>query len=133
MSTYQQTVVKIVREVAESRDIQVRSIEPHHALVEDIGLASLDLAQLIAELQFETGLDPFRSFLPITDVRTVDDLCRAYDSYQTWLHDCEVSGKCPSSSAMRSEADSNSSRRRNSDVASSLRELRNGACPGKTV
>ncbi len=46
-----------------------------------LGLASLDLAALIAMLQARLKADPFFSAKSITDVHTVGDLCRAYQEF----------------------------------------------------
>jgi acyl carrier protein len=46
--------------------------------LEAIGLKSLDLARLVAELEVELGFDPFAETIPITSMRTVGDLVEAY-------------------------------------------------------
>src|SRR4029077_12196986 len=43
-----------------------------------LGLSSLDLALLVAELEAQLGVDPFAKLVSITSVRSVDDLVRAY-------------------------------------------------------
>jgi acyl carrier protein len=43
-----------------------------------LGLGSLDLAFLVAQLEAELGVDPFAKLASITSVRTVGDLVRAY-------------------------------------------------------
>jgi acyl carrier protein len=43
-----------------------------------LGLSSLDLAILVAELEAELGVDPFAKLVSITSIRSVDDLVRAY-------------------------------------------------------
>jgi acyl carrier protein len=48
------------------------------ALNAGIGLSSMDLAMLVAELEATTGLDPFARLVPITEVRRVGDLIEAY-------------------------------------------------------
>jgi acyl carrier protein len=42
------------------------------------GLTSLDLAALVARLEHRWHLDPFLESRSITEMRTVGDLCRAY-------------------------------------------------------
>jgi acyl carrier protein len=44
----------------------------------DLGLESLDLAELVALLELRFGFDPFSHHAAITDVHTVQDLCNAY-------------------------------------------------------
>ena len=43
-----------------------------------LGLSSLDLAFLVAELEAELGVDPFAKLVSITSVRSVGDLVQAY-------------------------------------------------------
>ncbi len=45
------------------------------------GLTSLDLAALVAKLERRWKIDPFLEATAITEVRTVGDLCRAYQEY----------------------------------------------------
>ena len=46
-----------------------------------LGLGSLDLAQLVAQLEADLDADPFRELVAITDVRTVGDLAGAYTRF----------------------------------------------------
>ena len=50
------------------------------SLVDDLGLRSLELAQLVAVLELELDVEPFVERFAITDVRTVGDLVRAFSS-----------------------------------------------------
>ncbi|HET9583407.1 MAG TPA: acyl carrier protein [Bradyrhizobium sp.] len=43
-----------------------------------LGLTSLDLAFLVADLEAELGVDPFAKLVSITSVRSVGDLVQAY-------------------------------------------------------
>jgi len=47
--------------------------------LEELGLASLDVVQLAVSLAARLGVDPFQRSASITDVRTVGDLCQAYE------------------------------------------------------
>jgi acyl carrier protein len=53
-------------------------IEPNARLVKDLGLDSMDLAELVAVLELELGMDPFAERVSIADVHTVADLLAAY-------------------------------------------------------
>jgi acyl carrier protein len=46
--------------------------------LEELGLTSLDLADLVAALNVKLAVNPFRHFVAFTDVRTVADLFGAY-------------------------------------------------------
>ena len=48
------------------------------ALVADLGLASLDLAEIVALAEAETDLNPFASGASITNARTVGALIEVY-------------------------------------------------------
>lgn len=50
-------------------------------LLVDTGLASLDLAAVIARLEQMWKADPFLEAVAITEIRTVGDLCRAYQDF----------------------------------------------------
>ncbi len=47
-------------------------------LTGDLGLQSIQLAELVAILEQDLKVDPFAALVPITSVRTVGDLCEAY-------------------------------------------------------
>jgi acyl carrier protein len=50
-------------------------------LLVDTGLASLDLAAVVARLERLWSVDPFFEAVPITEIRTVGDLSRAYQGF----------------------------------------------------
>jgi acyl carrier protein len=54
------------------------TIRRDERLTEGLGITSFELAELIARLNAKLSADPFRTALAFTDVRTVEDLCRAY-------------------------------------------------------
>jgi acyl carrier protein len=47
---------------------------------EALGLGSLDLMELVDSLESALQVDPFAGQFSLNDVRTVGDLCRAYDT-----------------------------------------------------
>jgi acyl carrier protein len=67
-----------IRAVLLERFGQVRAFAGTDKLNATLGLSSLDLAFLVAELEAEFGVDPFAKAVSITNVRSVDDLVRAY-------------------------------------------------------
>ncbi len=69
-----------IRAVLQERFAQVQAFRGADKLNATLGLSSLDLALLVAELEIELGVDPFAKLVSITSVRTVDDLVRAYRS-----------------------------------------------------
>ncbi len=75
-ATVHRTIVDVLERSGKSAD----GIDNDQPLVAT-GLTSLDLAALLSMLQTRLKADPFFATTAITDVRTVGDLCRAYQDY----------------------------------------------------
>lgn len=71
--TVRATVAAVMRE----RGLDTGPIAGDAKLSDTLGLKSMDLAQIVLTLEDALGVDPFRE-IPITSIRTVDDLVRAY-------------------------------------------------------
>ena len=67
-----------IRAVLAERVGEVGPLSGTEKLSATLGLSSLDLAFLVAELEAELGVDPFAKLVSITSVRSVEDLVRAY-------------------------------------------------------
>ena len=67
-----------IRAVLAERVGEVARLSGTDKLSATLGLSSLDLALLVAELEAQLGVDPFAKLVSITSVRSVDDLVRAY-------------------------------------------------------
>jgi acyl carrier protein len=67
-----------IRAVLQERFGHVRAFGGTDKLNATLGLSSLDLAFLVADLEVELGVDPFAKVVSITSVRSVDDLVFAY-------------------------------------------------------
>jgi acyl carrier protein len=67
-----------IRALLAERGSEVDRLAGADKLSATLGLSSLDLAFLVAELEAELGVDPFAKLVSITSVRSVDDLVRAY-------------------------------------------------------
>lgn len=67
-----------IRAVLAERVGDVALLSGADKLSATLGLTSLDLAFLVAELEAVLGVDPFAKLVSITSVRTVGDLVRAY-------------------------------------------------------
>jgi acyl carrier protein len=67
-----------IRAVLAERGGEVGFLSGDDKLSATLGLSSLDLAFLVAELESELGVDPFAAFVSITSVRSVKDLVGAY-------------------------------------------------------
>ena len=65
--------------IQEQQSYRAIPLESGHRVVKDLGFTSLDVAQLIAMLEMELGVDPFGDGrVSIMDVHTVGDLHRVY-------------------------------------------------------
>ncbi len=73
----EETIYAVLRELAVRHRPELTTITPDHVIVDDLGLDSLDFAQLVAVLEDRLGVDPF-AVTAITSVRTVADLVGAY-------------------------------------------------------
>jgi len=67
-----------IRAILAERAEDVGPLSGSEKLNATLGLSSLDLALLVAELEAELGVDPFAKLISITSVRSVDDLVSAY-------------------------------------------------------
>jgi acyl carrier protein len=69
-----------IRQLLEEGDRPAANLSDTDNLASDLGFSSLDLAQLVAQLEQRIGEDPFTDLVPITSVRNVRDLIDAYMS-----------------------------------------------------
>ena len=67
-----------INSLLRERSGAARAVSGEDKLNATLGLSSLDLAFLVADLEAELGVDPFAKLVSITTVRSVDDLERAY-------------------------------------------------------
>ena len=67
-----------IHAILEDRGDDVAAISGADKLNATLGLTSLDLALLVAELEVALGVDPFAKLVSVTAVRSVDDLVGAY-------------------------------------------------------
>jgi acyl carrier protein len=76
----EQMVYDTLRRVAEEEGLTIGELHYNSTLVDDLGFRSLHLARILAILEMDLDFDPFASGdIPITSVRTVGDLCSAYE------------------------------------------------------
>lgn len=78
MEDLERTVHEVVLEVARRRKPDLEGLEPDQRLTVDLGLKSLDVAQVVAVLEDRLEMDPFSELVAITSIRTVGDLAAAY-------------------------------------------------------
>ena len=78
MNQIEKAVRETIVEIWEQRSRPVREIAPTQLLIQDLGLESMDIAQLVATLEMKLSVDPFAKDVSIASVRTVAELCAAY-------------------------------------------------------
>jgi acyl carrier protein len=76
----QQVVLLELRLILEEGGKPAHPIALDDGLDADLGLSSSDLVRLVSNLTAKLGTDPFKRSASITDIRTVGDLCRLYQT-----------------------------------------------------
>ena len=79
MSQVKTVVHEVLANVAEEESLPESEIRGDEKLVEDLGFRSLTMARILAILEGRLGVDPFSKAVAVTSIRTVDDLCAAYE------------------------------------------------------
>lgn len=74
-----QAVRETVLDIVKRKSASCTGVERDQQLVADLGLSSMDFAGLVAALEMKLDLDPFAETVSITSIRTVGDLCDAYE------------------------------------------------------
>lgn len=121
MEDVESTVREVVLEVARRRKPEIQGLEPEQRLTVDLGLKSLDVAQVVAVLEDRLEMDPFSELVAITSVETVGDLTAAYRK----CHEGGGSEDRPASveeGSGRAQARSAAAGRSRRDVRKALRE-----------
>ena len=70
-------VIAEIRALLETTSRRPKTLDDGDRL-DDLGISSLDLADLVAALNQRLATNPFQQAVAFTDIRTVADLCRAY-------------------------------------------------------
>ncbi|WP_370749215.1 acyl carrier protein [Eubacterium sp.] len=79
MSDVFEFVKETVDEILLMKGVEGIEISEDSKIVQDLGLKSLDIAQVLAMLEAEYDKDPFSNgTVTLSDVVTVGDLCKLY-------------------------------------------------------
>jgi acyl carrier protein len=70
-------VYATIKGIREDRELPALDFGPDDKLNATLGLRSIDLAQIVLDLEDALGTDPFQE-IPITSIRTVGDVVNAY-------------------------------------------------------
>ena len=102
MEDFEQVIHASVLQIAQQKSVDIAEVSNEQKLNADLGLSSLDLAQLVAVLELRLSADPFAKLVPITSIRTVGDLCDAYRKY--FANDGQDEQETPSFSRSQARA-----------------------------
>jgi acyl carrier protein len=77
-----------VKTVIDSAILNIQEMRAHRKinldddlrLTYDLGFSSLDIAQLVAQLELELGVDPFSQGVSIAEITTIGSLYRVYQT-----------------------------------------------------
>lgn len=70
-----------IAEIVAQNRMQPRALADSDALHQDLGFASLDVAQLIAVLEMDLGVDPFACGASLKEIGTVGKLVALYEKH----------------------------------------------------
>jgi acyl carrier protein len=79
LSNVKETIYGALKSIQEENMYKSLALENGTKIVNDLGFTSLDVAQLIAMLEIELGVDPFAQGMSIMDVRSIGELQDAYE------------------------------------------------------
>lgn len=79
MSDVRAVIYEVLRDVAEEEQAST-DLRDDAKLVEDLGFRSLTMARILAILEGRLNVDPFSQQVAVTSIRTVQDLCSAYEN-----------------------------------------------------
>jgi acyl carrier protein len=97
-------ISQILEEKPPEARVSPERITREQRLGPDLGLTSLDLAQLVAVVEGRLEADPFQELVPITSVRNVGDLCKAYERFFSGNDDKNADAEMLLATKRRAEA-----------------------------
>ena len=80
MEQTEKVIKTIIQEILEQKPYKVPEIKDELRIIEDLGFSSLDIAQLIAQLEMELDVDPFSEGALISSIRTVKSIVEVYQA-----------------------------------------------------
>jgi acyl carrier protein len=81
MTPAEAMVIRELEEVIRGKGFSLPNLSPETVLDQQLGLESLDFAELVIRLEQATGKDPFGSTVT-PQIRTVSDLAALYEMQQ---------------------------------------------------
>jgi acyl carrier protein len=74
-------IFNAIAEIVAQNRMQPRALTDSDGLHKDLGFASLDVAQLIAVLEIDLGVDPFARGASLKEIGTVGGLVALYEQH----------------------------------------------------
>jgi len=81
MSIVREVVNNTIKEIQDQNGFDKIELKEEMKIVNDLGFASLDVAQMIATFEMELGVDPFQEGVSLMDVVTIGDIYNVYQEY----------------------------------------------------
>lgn len=78
MSEVKGTILSVIREIQERNNYPLKEISDDTMIVKNLGFTSLDVAELVAVLEMELGVDPFSQGVSIMNIHTAGELFSVY-------------------------------------------------------
>jgi acyl carrier protein len=78
MEDVKDKIKALIVDIMAQSDLPEKTITDTSLIVKDLGFTSLDVAELIANLEMELGIDPFSNGVSLLDVRSFGDICEVY-------------------------------------------------------
>ncbi len=72
------TIKNAIREIQEEQDYRIVELNENMDILNTLGFRSLDIAQLIAMLELELGVDPFSNGVSLAQLTTLGNLYEIY-------------------------------------------------------
>jgi acyl carrier protein len=69
-----------IKSIQEQQSYKVIELNDNLKIIHDLGFSSLDIAQLVATLEMETGFDPFSKGVSIKEINTLGDIYKIYQN-----------------------------------------------------
>ena len=80
MADVKQTVYAVLREIQERNNYPLKELKDDLKVVKNLGFSSLDVAELVAVLEMELGVDPFAQGVSIMEIHSIGELIQAYQT-----------------------------------------------------
>ncbi len=78
MTKIDELIASVVHSIQEQHGLAPGELTPQTSLIQDLGFSSLDIAQMVAMMESQTGIDPFAAGATLDQISTVESLTKLY-------------------------------------------------------